>query len=223
MTAAVGGRGVATDKFLKKAVWRPPNSLFQLKPQENSNLLPRRFWKIVFCFFLAFFSPTRARPPLREYSPNGLPGHPGPFWSPRRSKVGDIYNPPNPCYKNAKQSCFKKALVFPVLQAVVVVCFRGVVLMVGAAGSAHAGKSGRAPSQEGPLGRTKMLLLIKRSCGRYKRSLFRGPESRNPHIDSRCWKTIHSDRKSSGAAGLKGDERRIGVVTASGRRQRRNV
>ena len=98
----------------------------------------------------------------------------------------------------------------------------------GAAGSAHAGKSGRAPSiKEGPHGPyqigslpfpTQNLESSKRSIisYAYERSLYEGPKHGKHENASRSSAANTFDQKTSGSRGVG----RLGVEITSGRRRR---
>ena len=98
----------------------------------------------------------------------------------------------------------------------------------GAAGSAHAGKSGRAPSiKEGPHGPyqigslpfpTQNLESSKRSIisYAYERSLYEGPKHEKRENASRSSAASTFDRKTSGSRTVG----KLGVETTPGRRRR---
>ena len=92
---------------------------------------------------------------------------------------------------------------------------------MGAAGSAHAGKSGRAPSQEGPLGRIKTLLLSSSPAGAISEAYFDGPNRKIPILSGAAVKPYILTEKTLGLQGY-------GWVSAGwlrdggGRRQRRS-
>ena len=52
------------------------------------------------CCFAVFSSPPWARPPLREYSPNGLPAHPGAFWNQIQPKSSPTWADIRPHFYN---------------------------------------------------------------------------------------------------------------------------